>query len=72
MQESTSEGHKYVAALYFAVSTVATVGFGDIVAVTLREKVVALITMLIGASVFGYFMGSMSVMVQSANGTRAR
>jgi hypothetical protein len=29
---------------------------GDIVAKTLREKIVAVIVMLIGASVFGYFM----------------
>lgn len=36
VQEDTTDGELYVAALYFAVSTVATVGFGDIVAVTLR------------------------------------
>lgn len=67
-----ADSHKYVAALYFAVSTVATVGFGDITAVTLREKVVATITMLIGATIFGYMLSSISVMVSAASSTRAR
>lgn len=59
LQTAETDSHKYVAALYFAVSTVATVGFGDITAVTLREKVVATITMLIGATIFGYMLSSM-------------
>jgi len=42
------------------------------VARSLREKIVALITMLIGASVFGYFMGAMSVMVSATSSNRAR
>ena len=45
---------------------------GDVVAHSVREKVVALITMLIGASVFGYFMGAMSLMVSAAGSNRAR
>lgn len=59
LQTAEADPHKYVTALYFAVSTVATVGFGDITAVTLREKVVATITMLIGATIFGYMLSSM-------------
>jgi hypothetical protein len=45
---------------------------GDIVAVSVREKVVALCAMFIGAAVFGYFMGSMSMMVSATNSNRAR
>jgi hypothetical protein len=45
---------------------------GDIVALTVREKVVALITMLMGASIFGYFMGAISVMVSASSSSRAR
>ena len=29
MQGDSSDGHKYVSSLYFAVSTLATVGFGE-------------------------------------------
>lgn len=45
---------------------------GDIVAFSVREKIMALITMLIGAAVFGYFMGAMSVMVSAASSNNTR
>lgn len=41
-------------------------------ATTFREKIVALAAMLIGASVFGYFMGAMSLMVSATSSNRAR
>ncbi len=51
---------RYITALYWSVTTMATVGYGDVVAYSVREKVVATVSMLLGASFFAYFMGAMS------------
>ena len=45
---------------------------GDIVAHSLPEKVVAMVSMLLGASLFGYFMGAMSTLVAALNSSHAR
>lgn len=63
---------RYIYSLYWAITTMVTVGYGDIVAVTVPEKVVAGCIMLLGASVFGYFMGSMATLVAALNSSAAR
>ena len=45
---------KYVAALYWTVMAVSTVGFGDIATVSSSERQFAIFVMMIGASVFAY------------------
>ncbi|RHY48210.1 hypothetical protein DYB38_003927 [Aphanomyces astaci] len=56
-------GEKYVTSLYFAFTTMATVGYGDILPITHLEVVYVTFYMLVGASVFGYIIGSMSSLV---------
>ncbi|CAK4759880.1 unnamed protein product [Aphanomyces euteiches] len=56
-------GEKYVMSLYFAFTTMATVGYGDILPISHLEVAYVIFYMLVGASVFGYIIGSMSSLV---------
>ena len=49
---------RYVAALYWSVMTICTVGYGDIVPVTLAERCFLIFAMLLGASLYAYVVGS--------------
>lgn len=49
-----------------------TVGYGDIVAGTNSEKAYAVFAMLLGATVFGYIVGSMASLVGKFDGGAAR
>eukprot|EP00617_Octactis_speculum_P002148 CAMPEP_0185798530 /NCGR_PEP_ID=MMETSP1174-20130828/162198_1 /TAXON_ID=35687 /ORGANISM="Dictyocha speculum, Strain CCMP1381" /LENGTH=191 /DNA_ID=CAMNT_0028494033 /DNA_START=1037 /DNA_END=1609 /DNA_ORIENTATION=- len=55
----TSIDH-YVAGIYWAFTTMTTVGYGDIYPQNDQERVYAIFIMLIGATVFGYIVGSVS------------
>lgn len=46
--QDASVSHRYLVSMYWAVSTVSSVGFGDIVAVTNAERVYAIFTMVGG------------------------
>jgi voltage-gated potassium channel Kch len=46
--ENEDDVVKYMAALYWAFTTLTTVGYGDIIAETLSEKFLAVIWMIIG------------------------
>ncbi len=48
---------KYVVSLYWAFSTLCTVGYGDVVPSTTGERLFAIGAMLVGATIFAYFMG---------------
>lgn len=44
----------YITSVYFTVTTTLTVGYGDIVAFNLEEKIYCIILMLIGVIYFTY------------------
>mmetsp|Transcript_34427 Transcript_34427/g.41595 ORF Transcript_34427/g.41595 Transcript_34427/m.41595 type:complete len:757 (-) Transcript_34427:134-2404(-) len=56
---------KYVASMYWAFTTMTTVGYGDISAVTIAERVVAIASMICGGFIFSCLIGSMTGVLQS-------
>lgn len=61
--ETASDGRIYVGALYFATTTITTVGFGDVSANNQSERLVVACSMVIGAMFFAYLVGSMTASV---------
>jgi potassium voltage-gated channel Eag-related subfamily H protein 7 len=50
----------YVVALYWAVMTMSTIGYGDVGAVTTAERITATFGMFIGSSIFAYIVGAVT------------
>lgn len=66
LQDKTN-WEQYITSLYWAFTTIATVGYGDILPVTLEEKIFAMCTMIISSGVFAYTLGSIGTMVSKQN-----
>jgi hypothetical protein len=60
---SGSMGKEYLAALYWSMTTLTTVGYGDITPGSDMERVCAMIAMVIGGSFYGYVIGIISSVV---------
>jgi CRP-like cAMP-binding protein len=58
---------QYLAAIYWAFTTMTTVGYGDITPTNEAEYLFAALMMIIGATVFGYVVGNVSRMMGSLN-----
>ena len=48
----------YVTALYFVITTMTTVGYGDITQVTILERCLAILILIIGSVLFSFLAGS--------------
>lgn len=57
----------YVASLYWAFSTLTTVGYGDISARTPQEQIYSMIMMLLGVSWYAYVVSCMSTVMSTFN-----
>ena len=62
----------YVASLYWAFTTMTTVGYGDILPVTRDERITAILVMIIGATLFGYVIGNVAATTMSHDIAKAR
>ncbi|XP_026171103.1 potassium voltage-gated channel subfamily H member 4-like [Mastacembelus armatus] len=54
----------YIAALYFTLSSLTSVGFGNVCANTNAEKIFSICTMLIGALMHGLVFGNVTAIIQ--------
>eukprot|EP01065_Artemidia_motanka_P007460 TRINITY_DN13713_c0_g1_i1.p1 TRINITY_DN13713_c0_g1~~TRINITY_DN13713_c0_g1_i1.p1 ORF type:complete len:1144 (+),score=201.46 TRINITY_DN13713_c0_g1_i1:134-3565(+) len=62
-QNSTAD--EYIAALYFTVTTMTTVGYGDISANTTYSRAFAIVAMVIGVSVYAYVMANVATFLRN-------
>jgi CRP-like cAMP-binding protein len=63
---------QYLTTLYWTITTLATVGYGDITPVNKNEQGVTIVIMLLGATVFGYIVSNVSALMGSFDLTAQR
>lgn len=66
--------NKYVMALYWAVTTITTIGYGDVVPNQTRnaEMIFTMFVQLIGVSSYGYIIGNIANMLSNMDMAKAR
>merc|ERR1719267_144636 len=66
-EQNHGKGHfeVYIVALYWAVMTMSTIGYGDVTAQTTSERIVSTFGMFIGSSIFAYIVGTVTGTVAS-------
>lgn len=65
--EDTSTADRYVICLFWAVTTMLTVGYGDITPVNTLERIVNILIMLLGCGVFAYSMNKIGQLLHRFN-----
>lgn len=58
-----SKYEQYITSLYYAFTTMTTVGYGDLAPITPTERAVSIFGMLIACMIFTYTIGSISHLV---------
>ena len=66
LQDKTA-GDAYIASLYWTITTLATVGYGDIIPTTSMERIVAVIWMLVGVSFYSLMVSSLANFLHNLN-----
>jgi len=69
--EGESTAKIYVASMYFILATLTTVGYGDIAATNLIERILCIVIMSFGVFVFSFSIGSLSSVITSIDNNMA-
>jgi len=72
LDDSDSRWAKYLTALYWAVATLSTLGYGDVVPSTLLERGFVVVCAMLGASVYAYMVGNVCSIIQGMDETNAK
>eukprot|EP00930_Biecheleria_cincta_P028922 TRINITY_DN2012_c1_g3_i1.p1 TRINITY_DN2012_c1_g3~~TRINITY_DN2012_c1_g3_i1.p1 ORF type:complete len:720 (+),score=153.92 TRINITY_DN2012_c1_g3_i1:47-2161(+) len=65
--DDPAKDQRYLAALYWAVTTLTTVGYGDIIPKTDSERMYAMLAMMIGSAFYGYIIGCITSVITDAD-----
>ena len=60
IQQAGDQFTLYLRSLYWCITTLATVGYGDIVPTTNPQTIYAMVVMLLGVGVYGYVIGNVA------------
>jgi len=61
----------YVTSFYFTTTTILTVGYGDITAISLSEKLLCIVLMIIGVISFSFATGALSSIISNYDSSEA-
>jgi hypothetical protein len=61
----------YTIGLYWTITTITTVGYGDISATNTPERIVSCLIMVIGVIAFSFSTGSLSSIIQNVDSKQA-
>ena len=70
--QNMSNDELYVSSFYFTVTTLVTVGYGDITAQSMAEKIMCIILMIIGVIIFSFTTGALSSLITSYDSSEAQ
>ena len=65
-------GELYMTSFYFTVTTIVTVGYGDITPYSVVEKILCVLLMITGVIGFSFVTGSLSSIIQSEDSSMAK
>ena len=69
--EQYNQTDLYVFAIYFVITTISTVGYGDMSASTPLERFYCVILMLTGVSIFTFISGALSSILSNYDNSQA-
>ena len=65
--QDPTPGYEYVVTLYWTIATITSVGYGEIHPVNSSERLVAILIILFGASIFGFMIAKVTQAMDSFN-----
>lgn len=58
---------QYISALYFSLTTIITIGYGDIRGATTSERICTIVMMVVGAGLYAFNLNDISHIVGNYN-----
>lgn len=66
-----SDSQRYLASLYFSITILTTVGYGDIKAITYQEKIFTVLWLFFGVGLYSFFISSINSLLTASSTRRA-